>query len=225
MRAKYWKHTLLAGLGWVVLELGTASGAEITETVPFTINAPGATNLPPQTVNVLTPQFDPALGTFQSGATTIAGTINMGLEFFNTGAGGSYDVLVDDTLSLAGIPGRFVEELTGTVPPGQTAFITPGATFPFGPVDRGDASAQVVGTETWNQVFSLPFPALTLKQSPSSVLPGIVITGTSVTTYVYTPVVTAAPEPRLTGVLGLLLALGLVAATGRERAMGLSRSS
>ena len=212
MKTKQRKYTLLAGMAWLALGSGTASAAEITETIPFTINAPAGTNLPPQTANVLTPQFDPALGTFQSGTTTITGTISMGLEFFSTGAGGPYDVLVDDTLGLGGIPGRFVEELTGTVPANQVAFITPGMTFPFGPVSRGDPAVQVIGTGTWNQVFSLPFPSLTLKQSPSSVLPGILITGTSVTTYAYTPAVTAIPEPRLAGVLAIVLGGSFIAA-------------
>jgi hypothetical protein len=223
MKTRTGKCTLLAVMASLTLGFGTASAAEITESVSFTINAPFGTNLPPQTVNVSTPQFDPALGTFQSGMTTVTGTINLGLEFFNTGAGGPYDVLVDDTLSLGGIPGRFVEELTGTVPANQTAFITPGMTFPFGPVDRGDPAAQVVGTGMWNQVFSLPSPSLTLKQSPSSPLPGILIAGTSLTTYAYTPVITPVPEPRFTGVLVVVLGIGFVAANRRRRLAGPSK--
>jgi hypothetical protein len=215
VKIRHWKHALSVGMVWLALGLINASGAEIMETVPFTINAPLATNLPPQVVNVLTPQFNPALGTFQSGMTTITGTINIGLEFFNTGAGGPYDVLVDDTLSLGGIPGRFVVELTGAVPANQTAFITPGMTFPFGPVDRGDPAAQVVGIGTWNQTLSLPFPSLTVRQGSPNVLPGILITGSSVTTYAYTPAVTPVPEPRLTGILAAVLGIGLIAVNRR----------
>jgi hypothetical protein len=217
VKTRYGNDRLLIGLAsslW--LGFATAHAAQITEVVPFSINASMAANLPPETTNVLTPQFNPALGTFQSGTTIITGTISLGLEFFGTGAAAPYDVVLDDTLSLGGIPGRFAEELTGTVPANQAVFITPTMTFGFGPVERGDVPEQVVGTGTWNQVFSLPFPSLTLKQSPSAVLPGINITGSSATTYTYTPVLTAVPEPRMTGILVLLLGIGLITA-GRSK--------
>ena len=92
----------LAGIGWLAFGFGSARAAAITETVPFTIQAPLAANLPAQTVNVSTPQFNSALGTFESGTTAITGTTSIALEFFTTGAGGPYDVLLSDTLTLGG---------------------------------------------------------------------------------------------------------------------------
>jgi hypothetical protein len=208
-------RTLLAAAAWLVFAAGGARAATIIETTPFTIQAAAAVNLPAQTVNVSTPQFNPALGTFESGATTIAGTTGIALEFFNTGAGGPYDVFLVDTLTLAGIPGLFGEELTGIVPANQVAFISPPATFAFGPVDRSDPAGLVVGTGTWNQLFSLPFPLLTVKQGPAAVLPAIIISGSSVTTYTYTPAIAAVPEPRTTCILALLFGFGFVARNRR----------
>lgn len=201
----------LAAVAWFAFTAGAARPATITETTAFTIQSPAASNLAPQTVNVSTPQFNPALGTFESGATTITGTTGIGLEFFNTGAGGPYDILLSDTLTVGGVPGLFIEELTGTIPADQAAFITPTATFPFGPVDRSDPAAVVVGTGTWNQLFSLPFPSLTIKEGPAAVLPGIIISGSSVTTYTYTPTTAAVPEPRSFCMLALLLGFAFVA--------------
>ncbi len=114
----------LAAVAWFAFTAGAARPATITETTAFTIQSPAASNLAPQTVNVSTPQFNPALGTFESGATTITGTTGIGLEFFNTGAGGPYDILLSDTLTVGGVPGLFIEELTGTIPADQPAFIT-----------------------------------------------------------------------------------------------------
>jgi hypothetical protein len=200
------ERTLLAGLAFAI---GVAHATTITATAPFSIQAPAASNLPPQTVNVATPQFNPALGTFESGATTISGTTSIGLEFFNTGAGGAYDVVLSDTLSLGGIPAFIVEELTGTVPADQAAFITPTVMFPFGPVDRSDPAVLVGGSGTWDQLFSLPFPSLTVNQSPAGgVLPGIIVSGSSATTYTYTPAIAPAPEPRSFCVLALLFGFG-----------------
>jgi hypothetical protein len=200
----------LMAIAWLACAAGAARAATITETIPFTIQSAAATNFPPQTINVSTPQFNPALGTFENGATTITGAATIALEFFNTGAGGPYDVFLTDTLSLAGIPGLFGEELTGILPANQPAFIVSPVTFPYGPVDRGDPAELVVGTGTWNQLYSLPFASLTVKQGPSAILPAIVISGSSVTTYTYTPATTAVPEPRTAGVLALLLGLCVV---------------
>jgi hypothetical protein len=210
MRTGQYGRTLLAGIAWLSFALAAARAATITETVPFTIQAAAAANLPAQTVNVSTLQFNPALGTFDSGATTIIGTTSIALEFFNTGAGGPYDVVVSDTLSLQGIPGLFIQQLTGVVPANQAAFISPPATFPFGPVDRSDPAGLVVGSGTWNQLFSLPFPSLTAKQGPAAVLPAIIISGSSVTTYTYTPAIAPVPEPRSTSVLALLFGCSFV---------------
>jgi hypothetical protein len=201
----------LAAVAWFAFAAVAARPATITETTAFTIQSPAASNLAPQTVNVSTPQFNPALGTFESGATTITGTTGIGLEFFNTGAGGPYDILLSDTLSVGGIPGLFIEELTGTIPAGQPAFIAPTATFPFGPVGRSDPAAVVVGSGTWNQLFSLPFPSLTIKEGPAAILPAIIVSGSSVTTYTYTPATAAVPEPRSSCMLALLLGFAFVA--------------
>jgi PEP-CTERM motif-containing protein len=203
-------RTGLAGMAWLAFVVGSAQGATITETTAFTIQAPAASNLAVTALNVGTPQFNPTLGTFESGTTVISGTTSIDLEFFNTGAGGAYDVLVSDTLSLTGIPALFIEELTGTIPANQVAFIAPPVTFPFGPVERGDPAGLVVGPGTWNQLFSLPFPSLTIKQGPTALLPAIIISGSSVTTYSYTPAVAPVPEPASvalfgTGIAGLLL--------------------
>jgi hypothetical protein len=177
--------------------------------------APTGVNLPPQTLNVLTLQFNPTLGTLESAATTISGTVSTALEFFSTGAGGPFDILLTDTLGLAGIPGMFGQELTGIVPANQPVFTIP-VTIPFGPVDRGDPPELVVGAGTWDQLFSLPFPSLAITQSPATVLvPGMSITGLSVTTYNYTPAVAAVPEPRFAGALALLFGFGLVARNWR----------
>jgi hypothetical protein len=205
------KTALLVGMAWLAFAAGAARAATITETTAFTIQAPAASNLPPQTVNVSTPQFNPALGTFESGATTITGTTGIGLEFFNTGAGGPYDILLSDTLSLGGIPGLFIEELTGTIPADQPAFIAPTATFPFGPVDRSDPAGVVVGSGTWNQIFSLSFPSLTIKEGPAAVLPAIIVSGSSVTTYTYTTATTAVPEPRSFFMPALLFGFAFIA--------------
>ncbi len=210
-------RTLLAGIASLALVAGSARAAAITETSPFTIQTPAAANLSPQTVNVSTPKFNPTLGIFESGTTTITGTTGIAFEFFNTGAGGAYDIVVSDTLSLGGIPGLFVQELAGIVPAGQAAFISPPATFPFGPVDRSDPPELVAGSGKWNQLFSLPFPSLTVKHSPAAVLPGIIISGSSVTTYTYTPAIAAVPEPRSSCMLGLVLGFGFVVREWRAR--------
>ena len=208
------KRVLLAGIAWMTFCTGAVRGTSMVETVPFTILAPTASNQPPQSIEVLTPQFNPSLGTLESATTTISGTINTALEFFNTGAGGSYDVFVSDTLSLGGIPGLFGQELTGVVPADQPVFTAP-VTFPFGPVDRGDPSELVLGSGTWSQLFSLPFPTLAVNQTPATVLvPGMSITGSSVTTYTYTPVTT--PEPRLMFLPALVFA-GTVRVWNRRR--------
>jgi hypothetical protein len=207
--------TISAGIVWLAVALGTARAASITETAPFTIQSPASANLPAQTVNVSTPQFNPALGTFEGGATTITGTIGIALEFFNTGAGGPYDLLLKDTLSLAGIPALFGEELTGVLPANQPAFIVAPATFPFGPVDRSDPPELVVGAGTWNQLFSLPFPSLTVNQGPAAVLPAVIISGVSVTTYTYTPAMASVPEPRFSFVLAWLFGCGVVVTNWR----------
>lgn len=217
MKTSQCERALLAGIASLAFAAGATRAATITETVPFTILAPAASNLPPQTLNVSTAEFNPALGTFESGATTISGATSIALEFFNTGAGGAYDVLLSDTLSLAGIPGLFIEELTGIVPADQGAFITPAATVRFGPVNRSDPAELVVGSGTWSQLLSLPFPSLTLKQGPAAVLPGVMISGSSLTTYTYTPVVAAVPEPRTSGALTFLLGLGFVAKNWMRR--------
>jgi hypothetical protein len=198
-------RALLVAIASFGFALGSARGASITETVPFMILAPATANSPAQTLTVSTPQFNPMLGTFDSGTTTIAGTVSTALEFFSTGAGGTYDILLTDALSLAGIPGFFGTELTGTLPANQTVFTVP-VTLPFGPVDRGDPPELVVGSGTWNQLFSLPFPSLTINESPATVLvPGLVVSGSSVTTYNYTPVTAAVPEPRSSCAVALLL--------------------
>jgi hypothetical protein len=216
MKTTQYGHTLLAGIAWLAFAVGGARAATITETALFTILAPPAANSPSQTVNVSTPQFNPTLGTLESATTTITGTVSTALEFFSTGAGGPYDILVTDTLSLAGIPGLFGQELTGIVPADQPVFTLP-VTFPFGPVDRGDPAELVVGSGTWNQLYSLPFPSLTVKQSPAPVLvPGMMISGSSVTTYTYTPATAPVPEPQSSGVLALLLGFGFAAARFRK---------
>jgi hypothetical protein len=214
VKTKKYAHTLLVSIAWFSVA-GGARAATIIETAPFTILAPAAANFHAQTVNVSTPQFDPVLGTLQSATTTVTGTTSTALEFFSTGAGGPYDIFVTDTLSLAGIPGLFGQELTGAVPADQPVFVSP-VTFPFGPVDRSDPPELVVGAGTWNQLFSLPFPSLTVKQSPASVLlPGMIISGSSVTTYTYTPTTAPAPEPRSSLVLALLLGCGFAAGNWR----------
>lgn len=208
--------TLLAGIAWLAFVVGGARAATITETVPFTILAPAAANSPAQTTNVSTPQFNPTLGAFEGGTTTITATVDTALEFFTTGAGGPYDILLTDTLSLAGIPGLFGQELTGVVPADQPVFTLP-VTIPFGPVGRGDLAEFVVGAGTWNQLYSLPFPSLTVNQSPVPVLvPGLIISGSSVTTYTYTPATFPVPEPRSSGLFALLLGFGFVAARFRR---------
>jgi hypothetical protein len=201
---------LLAGFTWFALTVGDARGASITEAVPFTI-------LAGQSLNVLTPQFNPSLGTLESATTTIGGTTSTALEFFSTGAGGSYDLLVTDTFSVAGIPGLFGQELTGTVPANQPVFTLP-VTFLFGPLDRGDPlELGLVGSGSWNQLFSLPSPSLTIKQSPAPVIvPGMSISGASVTTYTYTPATVTVPEPRSFGVLALLFGFGVVVRNGKR---------
>ena len=210
-RSKLARLTLTACL----VAFGRCEASVITETVPFTISAPLASNLPVPTVNVSTPQFDPALGTLQSAATTITGSIGIAFEFFNTGAGAPYDILVTDTLSLAGIPGLFVEDVTGAIPAGQAAFITPPVTFPFGPVDRSVPLQVASGVGTWNQLYSLPFPALTINAGPAVALPAIFITGSSVTTYTYSPAATPVPEPRGSYLLGACLAFCMLVRNGR----------
>jgi hypothetical protein len=211
------RGALLVAIASIGFAVRSAHGASITETVPFMILAPATANSPAQTITVSTPQFNPMLGTFDSGATTIAGTVSTALEFFSTGAGGSYDILLTDTLSLAGIPGLFGDELTGTLPTNQTVF-TVLVTFPFGPVDRGDPPEVVVGSGTWDQLFSLPFPSLTINQSPAAVLvPGLVITGTSVTTYNYTSAAVAIPEPRSSWAVALLLVCAVAVTKWRRR--------
>jgi hypothetical protein len=125
MKTGQYGRTLLAGIAWLGFAIAGARGASIVETVPFTILAAVAANLPPQTLNVSTPQFNPILGTLQSATTTITGTVNAALEFFSTGAGGSYDIFLTDTLSLAGIPGLFGQELRGAIPADQPVFILP----------------------------------------------------------------------------------------------------
>jgi hypothetical protein len=204
------RRALLGAVACIALAGGVAWGASITETVPFSILAPSAANLPAQTVNVSTPQFNPGLGTFEDGTTVISATVDTALEFFNTGAGGPYDIFLSDTLSLAGIPGMFGQEVTGTLPANQ-AILTLPVTIPFGPVERGDPPEQVVGAGTWNQLYSLPFPSLSVKEGPASVLvPGMMISGSSVTTYAYTPAAAAVPEPQFSAFVGLFLGIGFV---------------
>jgi hypothetical protein len=208
-------HASLALIASLAFGVGGARGASITETVPFTILAPAGANSTAQTINVSTPQFNPMLGTFEGGTTTISGTVDTALEFFSTGAGGPYDIFLSNTLNLAGIPGLFGQEVTGSVPANQTVF-TLAVTIPFGPVDRGDPPELVSGSGTWNQLFSLPFPSLTINQSPASVLiPGMMISGSSVTTYTYTPAIAAIPEPRFGGAIMLLFGCGLVVTNWR----------
>lgn len=211
------RHAWLGAVACIAFAGGIAPCASITETVPFIILAPGALNLPAQTVIVPTPQFNPMLGTLQGATTTIAGTISTALEFFTTGAGGQYDVLLTDTISLAGIPALFGQELTGAIPAGQPVFALP-VTFPFGPVDRSDPAELVFGSGTWNQLFSLPYPSLVVTQSPATavLVPGLMISGTSVTTYAYTPATAAIPEPRSAALIALIFALGLVARNKRR---------
>jgi hypothetical protein len=217
MKTAHCWRTFLAGILWLAFAVGGAQAATITETAPFTILAPASANSPAQTVNVSTPQFNPTLGTLESATTTIIGTVSTALEFVSTGAGGPYDILVTDTLSLAGIPGLFGQELTGAVPADQPVFTLP-VTFPFGPVDRGDPAELVVGAGTWNQLYSLPFPSLTVKQSPVPVLvPGMMISGSSVTTYTYTPAIASVPEPRFSLILALLFGFGFVVSGLRMR--------
>jgi hypothetical protein len=211
-------RTLLAVIACCFAGGGVAAQANtIVESEPFTIQAPFAANLPAQTVDVATPQFNPALGTFESGATTITGTTAIALEFFNTGAGAPYDILLSDTLSLGGIPGLFIQELTGTVPANQAAYIAAAASFPFGPVNRGDPAAAVVGSGTWDQLFSLPFPSLTINQGPGAVLPGVIVSGSSVTTYTYAPAMASVPEPRSSCLLALLFGCGFVVRKSQMR--------
>jgi hypothetical protein len=217
VKTAYFGRALLARIAWLAFAMGGARGASIIETVPFTILAPAAANLPPQTVNVPTPQFNPSLGTLESATTSITGTISTALEFFNTGASGPYDIFLTGTLSLAGIPGLFGQELTGIVPADQAVFTSP-TTFPFGPVYRGDPAELVVCSGSWNQLFSLPFPFFTIKHSPAPVLVlGMSITGSSVTTYTYTPVTAAAPESRFLFVPALLFASVLEAWNRRRK--------
>jgi hypothetical protein len=122
-------RAFLGGIAWLAFAIGGARGASIIETVPFTILAPTAANLPPLTVDVSTPQFNPSLGTLESATTTISGTTSSALEFFNTGAGGLYDIFVEDTLTLAGIPGLFGQELTGIVPADQAVYLARNVSF------------------------------------------------------------------------------------------------
>jgi len=205
------RYASLGAVAFIAYAVGVARATSITEAVPFTILASSAANFPAQTVSVSTPQFNPTLGTLESATTTITGTTSSALEFFATGAGGPYDILLTDTLSLAGIPALFGQELTGALPAGQPVFTVP-VTFSFGPVDRSDPAELVVGSGTWNQLFSLPVPSLTITQSPASVLvPGLMISGSSVTTYTYTPATAAVPEPRSGGVLASLFGFGLMA--------------
>ena len=146
---------LLGAIACSVFAAGIARGASITETMPFTILAPSAANLPAQTVIVSTPQFNPTLGVLDSATTTISGKTNTALEFFATGAGGPYDILLFDTLSLAGIPALFGQELTGTL----AVFVLP-VTIPFGPVDRTDPAQLVVGQERGTNFSAFPSPRL-----------------------------------------------------------------
>lgn len=217
MKTRRFGRTLLVGIVWLAFAIGGARGASITETVPFSILAPAAANLPPQTLNVSTPQFNPLLGTLESAITTITGTVDAALEFFSTGAGGPYDIFLTDTLSLNGVPGLFGGALTGTVPANQPAFVAP-VTFSFGPVGLFFGTAgPFVGSGTWNQVYSLPFPSFTITQSPGPVLvPGLMVSGSSVTTYTYTPVTATAAEPRFMLVPALLLA-GVLEIWNRRR--------
>ena len=208
------RHALVGAVACIAFLGRFARGASITETVPFTILAPDGINFPAQTVNVPTAKFNSKLGTFESASTTITGITSTGLEFFTTGSGGPYNILLTDTISLGGIPAQFGQELTGTVPADQPVFTLP-VTFPFGPVGRSDPAELVVGSGTWNQLFSLPSPSLVITQSPATVLvPGLIISGSSVTTYTYTPVTTPVPEPGTEAVLALLFGFGFVA---RER--------
>jgi hypothetical protein len=183
----------------------------MTEAVPFTI-------LAGQNLNVFTPQFNPSLGTLESATTIVGGTTSTALEFFSTGAGGPYDILVTDTLSVGGVPGLFGQELTGTVPANQPVFTLP-VTFLFGPLERGDPpELGLVGSGSWNEIFSLPSPSLTIKQSPAPVIiPGLSVSGASVTTYTYTPAMIAVPEPRSFGVLAVLFGFGVVVRNGGLR--------
>lgn len=208
MKRLHSARVLVAGSVCFAWALGSARAATITETTPFTILAPATANLPAQTINVSTPQFNPALGTFEGGATTITGTVSTALEFFSTGAGGPHDVFLSDTLSVSGIPGLFGGELTGIVPADQPVF-TSAVTIPFGPVGRGDPADLAVGTGTWNQVFSLPSPSLIVMQSPATVIvPGLMVSGSSVTTYTYLAATTPVPEPRSFGVLASIFGFG-----------------
>jgi hypothetical protein len=209
------RHALLGAVACIAFAGEFARGASITETVPFTILAPGAVNFPAQTLHVPTAQFNPRLGTFESATTTITGTTSTALEFFTTGAGGPYDILLTDTISLGGIPALFGQELTGTLPADQLVFTLP-VTFPFGPVGRSDPVELVVGSGAWNQLFSLPFPLLVITQSPATVLvPGLMISGSSVTTYTYTAAITPVPEPRSAAVLAWLFGFSFVARSKR----------
>lgn len=209
MKTSYLRRALLHGvppkllMGVLLAFLsGSVQAATFTETVPFTILAPSAANFPPQTVAVSTPKFNPSLGTLTATGTSVTGTVNTDLEFFSTGAGGSFDIILSDALSLA----VFEQDLTGTVPANQAVFDVP-VKIPFGPLDRTNPLAAVVGTGTWDQVFSLPYPSLSIKQSPATALvPGLALTGTSVTTYTYTPAIAAVPEPRFILIPGLLFA-------------------
>jgi hypothetical protein len=132
------------------------------------------------------------------------------------GAGGLYDIILSDTLSLDSISGLFEQELTCIIQADQAAFITPAAMFSFGPVARSDPAGVVAGPGTLNQLFSLPFPSLTVKEGPAAVLPGIIISGSSVTTYTCTPR-TPVPEPRSSFVLAVLFGLCVMARNGRLR--------
>jgi hypothetical protein len=183
--------------------------ATITEVVPFSILAPLASNFPPQTVTISTPQFNPALGTLVSAATTITGVASSDLEFFSTGAGGLFDVILSDALSFA----VFGQELTSTLPANQAVFNFP-VTIPFGPLDKTDPIAAIVGTGTWDQLFSLPYPSLAVKRSPASVLvPGLSLAATSLTSYTYKLAIAAVPEPRLVSIPGMLILVIVVALT------------
>ena len=72
---------------------GGVRAATTTELTPFTIPAPAAANLPPQTLSVSTPQFNATLGTLVSATTTISGTVDAAAEFF-------IPVPADPTISL-----------------------------------------------------------------------------------------------------------------------------